>query len=57
MTIKEDLKNITSDRLSTEKNKELRAAWLKLTQKEKDRIVGTIKKDRQLELIKHGWFN
>lgn len=52
MTIKENLNNISKP----EQSKELRGAWNKLSQKEKDKIACTIKKDRQQELIKNGWF-
>lgn len=52
MTIKENPNNISK----SEQSKELRGAWNKLSQKEKDKIVCTIKKDRQQELIKNGWF-
>lgn len=56
MTIKESLNNVSKNILASEQNKELRGAWNKLSQKEKDKIVCTIKKDRQQELIKNGWF-
>lgn len=55
MTIRESLNNISKNVLMSEQNKELRGAWNKLSQKEKDKIVCTIKKERQLELIKNGW--